>query len=534
MSNQPIGSVLLVDDDDDLRFILLTHLRAIGFTAFEATNGEDAVRLAESQQPDLIIMDVGLPGMDGIAATRSLKNNPTTEHIPVIILTARSMSQDVVQGLEAGAHEYLAKPFDVTELLARVQAVHKVASVHKDLDLLNAKLEAEVDVKARRLQILYDYMRELNRSRSRERTYDLIVDTVEKMTCAKRLSLLMYNASSQRLVCVRSVGIESKTAEQIQVASGEGIAGQVFRTGTMLTAQAHPTSAQGTNIYASDSFLSTPIVSASTATQDGVIGVLNVTDISDRVEFSDEEIDGIRSIADAAAIAFDNLKRQAQSQDSVRVLLQTVGHLAEFRDEETTKHLERVTKMSRILGLALKESGPYVSIIDDEFVRSLVQAAPMHDIGKVGIPDEILTKPGKLTDEEYQIMKTHADIGRRVLSRAIDPANPVPLLEMCIEIAHCHHERYDGNGYPRRIAGKDIPLAARIIALVDAYDAITSHRRYSGAKPHALAVDIIRKDSGKHFDPAIVETFLQCHESFDKIRALYSDAPEEIMTTATN
>jgi putative two-component system response regulator len=147
----------------------------------------------------------------------------------------------------------------------------------------------------------------------------------------------------------------------------------------------------------------------------------------------------------------------------------------------------------------------------------------MHDIGKVGISDDILTKPGKLTDEEYQIMKTHTDIGRRVLSQALDPAHPVPLLRMCIDIAYCHHERYDGTGYPRRMAGDRIPLAARIIALVDAYDAITSQRRYKAAKSHEQAVEIIRCETGKHFDPVLVAAFLRCHEQFAEFRARNDD-----------
>ncbi|MDO8630058.1 MAG: HD domain-containing phosphohydrolase, partial [Phycisphaerales bacterium] len=149
---------------------------------------------------------------------------------------------------------------------------------------------------------------------------------------------------------------------------------------------------------------------------------------------------------------------------------------------------------------------------------------PMHDIGKVGIPDEILAKPGKLTDEEFQIMKTHTDIGRRVLSQALDPAHPVPLLQMCIDIAHGHHERYDGKGYPRRIRGEGIPLSARIIALVDAYDAITSRRRYKDAKPHEQAVEIIRCEAGRHFDPVIVDAFLRCESRFNEVRKRFEES----------
>jgi HD-GYP domain-containing protein (c-di-GMP phosphodiesterase class II) len=266
------------------------------------------------------------------------------------------------------------------------------------------------------------------------------------------------------------------------------------------------------------------LISTSLEPNDRVIGVLNVTERADGAPFCEEEVEFIRSIADASAIALDNVLRRERLQQSVRVLLQTVGHLAEYRDEETTRHLERVSMMAGILAREAQREGPYAAGISDDYIDALVQAAPMHDIGKVGVPDEILAKPGKLTDEEFEIMKTHTEIGRRVLSRAVGPAYPVPQLQICIDIAYCHHERYDGKGYPRGISGEEIPLAGRIIALVDAYDAITSERRYSPAKPHEAAVQIIRSGSGGHFDPVLVDAFLRCHERFDQVRSQHAES----------
>jgi response regulator RpfG family c-di-GMP phosphodiesterase len=528
MPDQHLGTLLVVEDEDDLRFILMAHLRAAGFTALEAVDGAAAVKIAAERMPDLIIMDVGLPKMDGIAATKALKADERTAHIPVIMLTARSSSEDVVRGLGAGAQEYLAKPFDMPEFLARVQTVHRLATARRDLDRLNAQLEAEVDVKTRRLQLLYDFMRELNKADSRSRILDLIIERVEKMTGAQRISLLLIDDAGENLVCERAVGIDPSIIRQIRVRSVEGIAGQVFSTGKTLSALALETAGYAGREYHRDAFLSTPLVSTSLESQDGIIGVLNVTDKADIAPFTEDEIECVRSIADAAAIAIDNVVRRDRLRQSVRVLLRTVGHLAEYRDEETTQHLERVTLMSRILATELGQEGLYACQITDDFIESLVQAAPMHDIGKVGTPDDILAKPGKLTDEEFQIMKTHTEIGRRVLSKAFDPAHPVPLLQMCIDIAYCHHERYDGTGYPRRISGEQIPHSARIIALVDAYDAITSHRRYSPAKPHEVAVDIIRSDSGAHFDPVVVDAFLRCHEQFNEVQAQNGDRPEPV------
>ena len=527
-TDQHHGTVLTVEDDPELRFIVGAHLRAAGYELIEAADGANAIELAIERQPDLIIMDIGLPILDGIAATRMLKADERTAHIPVIMLTARSGSNEVIRGLEAGAQEYLAKPFDVAELLARVQTVLRLALARRDLGRLNSQLEAEVDAKTKTLRLLYEFMRDLNVANSRDRILDLLIRCIEQTTAAQRISVFLTDATGEFLVCERAIGIDRSKIERIRVKEFEGITGQVFRSGKTLAARTFETNVKSPRRYLSNEFLSTPLVSASLTTRDGIIGVLNVTEKVDNSSFSDEQIECIRSVADATAIALDNVTRRARLQQSVRVLLQTLGHLAEFRDEETTAHLERVTKMSRIIAEELRRDGPYGSEITRDFIESLAQAAPMHDIGKVGIPDEILAKPGSLTDEEYQIMKTHADMGRRVLSRALDPSCPVPLLQMCIDIAYCHHERFDGKGYPRRIVGMDIPLSARIIALVDAYDAITSHRRYKNAKSHEDAVDIIRDESGKHFDPVIVDGFLRCSSEFNEVRERLDESTESV------
>lgn len=526
MIEDHLGTVLIVEDDEQLQFILTTQLRAAGFECFTAVDGESGIRQAVERRPDLIIMDVGLPGQDGVAVTRALKVDERTAHIPVIMLTARSGRDDIIRGLDAGAQEYLPKPFDVAELLARVRTVHRLAVARKRLDRLNTQLEDEVNCKTRRLRVLYEFMRDLNHSDSRDQILDLLVACICEGTSAKRVSLFLTNTTGEYLVCERAIGNDPSQVSSIPVSEVEGITGQVFRTGQTLAARTFESTEARAQGFTRHAFVSTPLVVASLGTRDGVIGVLNVSDKTDDQPFSDEEIDCIRSVADAAAIALDNITRRTRLQQSVRVLLQTVGLLAEYRDEETTAHLERVTKLARVLAEEIQRQGEYVSLITDEFIDMLVQAAPMHDIGKVGISDEILTKPGKLTAEEYQIMKSHTEIGRRVLSRALDPACPVPLLAMCVDIAHGHHERFDGTGYPRRLAGQDIPMAARIIALVDAYDAITSARRYKPAKSHQEAVAIIADEAGRHFDPVIVEAFLRCEPAFDSIRERYADDSE--------
>ena len=520
-----IGTVLIVDDDEKLRNVLKLHLRAAGFDALDANTGAEGVACAREHQPDLVIMDVTMPGMDGVAATRELKADPRTSEIPVIMLTGRSGTDDLVLGYEVGAQEYLTKPFAVAELLARVRTVHRLAVTHRNLNQLNSRLEDEVSEKTQRLQWLYDYMRELSQTDTRDAILDLVVKYVHLAIGARRVSLLMTDESNQYLVCERAIGIDPSVVSKIKVDATQGIAGQVFRSGKMVVAKAVNQGLDEDERYAGEEFLSTPVVSTSLATRDGILGVLNVTERSDDAPFTRDELETIRSITDAAAIALHNVLRRTQLEHSVKVLLETVGFLAEYRDEETTLHLRRVAELARILAEQLRKTGPYRAQISEEFVEWLVQAAPMHDIGKVGIPDDILTKPGKLTDAEFEIMKTHTEIGRRVLSRALDTGATAPLLEMCIEIAYCHHERYNGRGYPRGLGSQDIPLSARIIALVDAYDAITSHRRYSPAQPHHVASEIIRSEAGQHFDPVLVDAFLQCEQRFDEVRGHYSDQP---------
>ncbi len=566
MKPHTLGTILIVEDDAELRFVLAVHLRAAGFEVIEAHNGADGIERATQHPVDVIIMDIGLPVIDGLTATRRLKENPKTADIPVIMLTARSATNDVIKGLEAGAQEYLPKPFEIAELLARVRTVFKLTTAHRDLDRINTQLGEEVDSKTRRLQVLYEFMRDLNHAGDRGEILDLLMRCVSQSIGVRRVSLFILNDAANMLVCERAVGLDPHQIPPMSVKEAQGITGEVFRTGKTFAAQSYgadkatrqqgneatrhdgkskpaaqprgdavpssPWGSQGTGIgstnvsstpYARDAFVSTPLITTSLKTREGIIGVLNVTDKKDDSTFAPEEIECIRSIADAAAIALDNVTRRVRLQQSVKVLLSTLGRLAEYRDEETTLHLERVSKFARVLAIELQHAGPYAHLVTDEFIESLVQAAPLHDIGKVAIPDDILTKPGKLTDEEFQIMKTHTEIGRRVLSQALDPAYPVPLLQMCIEIAWCHHERFDGKGYPRRIKGQDIPLSARIISLVDAYDAITSRRRYKAAKTHAQAVDIVRFESNKHFDPAIVEAFLRCAAKFDQVRERYEE-----------
>jgi putative two-component system response regulator len=210
-------------------------------------------------------------------------------------------------------------------------------------------------------------------------------------------------------------------------------------------------------------------------------------------------------------------EQTAEIRQTRDIALLTLARLAESRDHATGEHLERMAAYSRRLGEELA-SGSFPVRVSAEFVEMLYKSSPLHDIGKVGIPDAILLKAGPLDAEERAIMRTHPQIGGDTLRSAIEELEGHSFLGMGMEIAYGHHERWDGTGYPRGLAGGDIPLPARIVALADAYDAITSRRPYKVAYDHDEAVRRIAADRGRHFDPTLVDAFLSCHRDYDAIR----------------
>jgi len=207
-------------------------------------------------------------------------------------------------------------------------------------------------------------------------------------------------------------------------------------------------------------------------------------------------------------------RREAETRD---VVIFAMARLAESRDPETGAHIERVQSYCQALAEQLAASGQHQSLIDAEFIHLMYRTSPLHDIGKVGIPDDVLLKPGRLSDREFEIMKTHPTIGAETLEAAMARFPNTRFLQMARDIAMTHHERFDGTGYPSGLKGEDIPLCGRIVALADVYDALTSRRVYKAAFTHHVARGIIVRESGKQFDPAIVAAFLAIEDKFEAI-----------------
>lgn len=196
--------------------------------------------------------------------------------------------------------------------------------------------------------------------------------------------------------------------------------------------------------------------------------------------------------------------------------IECISAVSDYRNLESKSHLERCGLLMRMLATTASENPKYVSILTDEVIDLLSRAAPFHDIGKLGIPDRILLKPGRLTEEEFDIMKQHATMGFGVVTIAASEEKTSPFLRYVAEIAYSHHEKWDGSGYPQGLRGTEIPISARLMAIIDVYDAITSERCYKKAISHEKAIEIIVSDSGKHFDPDLIEVMLSVQDKMKK------------------
>jgi len=357
-------TILIVDDTPD-NLSLLSELLLRHYRVRAANSGARALQVAKSHpQPDLILLDVMMPDMDGYGVITRLKADPHTADIPVIFVTALESSFDEERGLALGAVDYIAKPIKPAIVLARVKTHLELKMARDWLKDRNCVLEAEI---------------------------------------------------AQRL-------------EENQI----------------------------------------------------------IQDVS------------IRALA----------------------------HLAEIRDNETGSHLARTQRYVHTLATKLQHHPRFTGFLDQRGIDLLVKSAPLHDIGKVGIPDHILLKPGKLTPDEYEIMKTHAELGYQAIKQAEqDNERNIEFLALAKEIARHHHEKWDGSGYPLGLVGNAIPVAARLMALADVFDALISPRSYKSPLPFAQAVAIISDSRGSHFDPDIVDAFLECLDDFREIARLHADLP---------
>jgi putative two-component system response regulator len=364
-------TVLIVDDTPE-NLTLMNGLLREDYRTKVANSGARALALATADpRPDLVLLDIMMPEMDGYEVCRRLKADAATQDIPVIFLTAKVEIEDEQQGFDVGAVDYITKPISPPIVLARVKTQLSLKAAADFLRDKNAYLETEVQKRTREVQVVQD------------------------------------------------------------------------------------------------------------------------------------------------------------------VTIMAMASLAETRDNETGNHIRRTQNYVRALAGKLRDHSRFRSQLDDETIELLYKSAPLHDIGKVGIPDAILLKPGKLTPEEFEVMKTHTTLGRDAILAAERLINaPSTFLRLAREIAHYHQEKWDGSGYPEKLAGEAIPVSARLMAVADVYDALISRRVYKPPFPHDEAVQIIRAGRDQHFDPDMVDAFVAVQGEFKAIAERYADSEAEVKAKA--
>lgn len=247
-----------------------------------------------------------------------------------------------------------------------------------------------------------------------------------------------------------------------------------------------------------------------------------------KINTGDEVEDLYSAVCKMGTDSIDYLKSIQRQADTIAQmehgLVMVMADIVEGRDSDTGHHIQRTAAYARIIMDKLREKGYYTDQLTDQYISNVEQSAPLHDLGKINISDVILNKPGKLTDEEFEIMKTHTVEGGKILEKAAQKVQGESYLEEAINLADYHHEKWNGRGYPEGLSGEDIPLSARIMAVADVFDALTSKRVYKDAMPFDKAVSIIREDAGSHFDPLCAEAFL---DSLDRVRDVMEEFKDD-------
>ncbi len=352
---------MVVDDTPANLKLLQEMLQAKGYRVLAFPGGKMALSAAAKSPPDLILLDITMPRMNGFEVCERLKADGALKEIPVLFISGLTETSDKVKAFSAGGVDYVTKPFQFEEVIARVETHLRLRRMQLELEKHNLHLE------------------------------DLVREKV--------------------------------------------------------------------------------------------------------AEISDSQLATIVALA----------------------------KLAESRDDDTGNHIERTRTFCRVLAEKLRDNPRYAGSIDETFVETICHAAPLHDVGKVGISDNILLKPGKLTPEEFEIMKTHTMIGANTLQTARSKYPRNVFLNTGIAIARSHHEKWDGSGYPDGLKAEDIPLSARIMAVADVYDALRSKRPYKPAFTHEKSCEIIMEGADRHFDPAVIDAFRAVEAEFAEIRNRMDD-----------
>lgn len=492
--------ILIVDDDADVQETLRLILIEIGGTEVECLgDGESGFSRIRERNFDLIFIDIRLPGMDGLELLRLIKRHDPT--VAVVMITGFPSVDDAIQTMKDGAADFITKPlrFQQIEHVVRKQLFHRTRSLGEDhaesvtsQDQTRETLDIKLNSKIKELSILYSISESMGTTDfDVDRFYEKIVELASTITGAERTSLMILDREANELRIKAAKGLSRRIVGSARVPLGSGVAGRVVTSGKpLLVKDSRFSSFQtGRKTYRTESYISIPLT-----IKGETFGVLNVTDKFDGSHFDEDEALLLLTLVKRASLNIENSLLYETLYNSLVDTLQCLVTTLEAKDRYTQRHSERVTNLAARVAREM--------LCPQEEIESIRFAGLLHDIGKIGIHDAVLQKSDGLTEEEFSLVKTHPIVGEKII-------RPLGLLPMETAIVRNHHERWDGAGYPDGLAEGEIPLLARILAVADSYDAMTSDRPYRAAKAPEEAVDELRRCTGSQFDKSVVEAFLQ-------------------------
>lgn len=499
--NNPIR-ILYVDDYPLDRELVLDALEKEhgGFKVTLATSRADFETAIADETFDLILSDFNILGFEGLQVLDAV--HARDPDLPVIIVTGTGSEEIAVEAMRRGAADYVIKtPRHIRRLPFAIQAALEKKRVEKE----RQQAEARVRMQLEQIAALHRIDVAISSSFSLNVVLDVVLEQTIEQLGVDAASVLLFNSAAQTLEYAAGRGFRSTALENTRLRLGEGLCGRAAMERKIINLHRfHNLEIEDTraSALAGEGFVcyhAAPLIA-----KGQIKGVLEAF-TRDHRDLSDEWLDFFAALASQAAVAVDNAHLFENLQRAVMELAMAYDSTIEgwsraldLRDRETEGHTLRVTELTERLARSMG--------INEAEIVHIRRGALLHDIGKMSVPDAILLKPDKLTEEEWVIMRMHPTYAYQLLS-------PIAYLRPALHIPYCHHEKWDGTGYPRQLKGEQIPLAARLFAVVDVWDALLSDRPYRPAWPREQALAYIRSQAGAHFDPQVVRTFLRMVES---------------------
>ncbi len=477
--------VLVVDDNLDIVVALSDFLELNGCNVISATTGKEAIELVKHEKIEIAILDVKLPDINGVALLDAIKKeNPT---IAVIMMTGYSTHKDIIDAMRKGASDFLLKPFEYDNLimvmiralrertlLIEKESLFKNLEDKKKIELLNRELQAKIQ----ELTTMYNISNQFNKLNLYDDVYERMVNIAYDVTGASLCRFYIYDDNNKETILF-------KEKRDMEEDSGDD---KILFTTDLAWVYNNPK-----RCLVKDDAILIPVM-----IKGELIGFLTVKKkkigLEQNVFQQESDLFFLKLICEKASSQIENRILYESLFDNIFKTHMSLITAINKRDSYTENHCKRVTEMS----LALADRIGLINVEKD----ALRVVAPIHDLGKIGVPDTILLKPAKLTDEEYAIMKNHSNLGQEILSQ-------FEILSRESIIIRNHHERFDGKGYPDKLSGENIPVCARILSVCDTFDAMTTNRPYRRAASVKEALQEIERCSGSQFDPAIAEEFIK-------------------------